>query len=76
MVGAGLAGLQCARSLRDRGIHAVVVESGDRPGGRVRTDLVDGFRCDRGFQLLNPAYPAVLRHVDVAALDLRRFGRG
>jgi phytoene dehydrogenase-like protein len=76
VVGAGLAGLQCARSLRDRGIHAVVVESGDRPGGRVRTDLVDGFRCDRGFQLLNPAYPAVHRHVDAAALDLRRFGRG
>ena len=42
----------------------------------MRTDLVDGFRCDRGFQLLNPAYPAVRRHVDVAALDLHAFGRG
>ena len=76
VVGAGLAGLQCARSLRDRGLTTVVLEAGDRPGGRVRTDLVDGFRCDRGFQLLNPAYPAVGRHVDVAALDLRTFGRG
>ncbi|MEP9364463.1 NAD(P)/FAD-dependent oxidoreductase [Nocardioides sp. CN2-186] len=76
VVGAGLAGLQCARSLRQRGIAVVVIEAADRPGGRVRTDLVDGFRCDRGFQLLNPAYPAVGRHVDVAALDLKTFGRG
>ncbi len=76
VVGAGLAGLQCARSLRDRGITALVVEAGDGVGGRVRTDLVDGFRCDRGFQLLNPAYPAVVRYVDVAALDLKTFGRG
>ncbi|WP_090852802.1 NAD(P)/FAD-dependent oxidoreductase [Nocardioides lianchengensis] len=76
VVGAGLAGLQCAQSLRDRGLTTVVLEAGDAPGGRVRTDVVDGFRCDRGFQLLNPAYPALRRHVDLGALDLGIFGRG
>ena len=76
VVGAGLAGLRCARAMRAAGRHVVVLEASDGPGGRVRTDVVDGYRCDRGFQLLNPAYPAVRRHVDVAALDLRVFGRG
>jgi phytoene dehydrogenase-like protein len=76
VVGAGLAGLRCARLLRAAGRHVVVLEASDGPGGRVRTDLLDGYRCDRGFQLLNPAYPAVRRHVDVDGLDLRVFGRG
>lgn len=76
IIGAGLAGLQCARTLRAGGLEVVVLEASDAPGGRVRTDVVDGFRCDRGFQLLNPSYPAVRRDVDVDALDLRVFGRG
>ena len=65
VVGAGLAGLRCAGALTARGLSVVVLEQADRPGGRVRTDVVDGLRCDRGFQLLNPSYPAVRRHVDV-----------
>lgn len=76
VVGAGLAGLRCARRLTAQGHRVIVVEASDAPGGRVRTDVVDGYRCDRGFQLLNPAYPAIRRHVDLPALDLRVFGRG
>ena len=76
IVGAGLAGLRCARRLTELGRHVIVLESGDAVGGRVRTDVIDGFRCDRGFQVLNPAYPAVRRWVDVGALDLKPFGSG
>ena len=57
VVGAGLAGPQYARVLSRAGRSVVVVEATDEVGGRERTELVDGFRCDRGFQLLNPAYP-------------------
>lgn len=76
VVGAGLAGLRCAISLQQAGYDVRVLEAADAPGGRIRTDEVDGFRADRGFQLLNPAYPAVERWVDVAALGLQSFGAG
>jgi glycine/D-amino acid oxidase-like deaminating enzyme len=73
VVGAGLAGLACARSLSAHGLDVVVLEAADAVGGRVRTDVIDGFRCDRGFQLLNPAYPAVNRTIDTKALRLQEF---
>lgn len=76
VVGAGLAGLRCAGALRRRGLEVLVLERSDAPGGRVRTDMIDGFRCDRGFQLINPSYPALARHVDLDALDLQVAGRG
>ncbi len=76
VIGAGLAGLQSARRLERGGLSVLVLESADAVGGRVRTDRVDGFLVDRGFQVLNPAYPAVRRWVDVPALGLQRFGVG
>ncbi len=76
MVGAGLAGLRCASRLRELGHDVLVLEAADEVGGRVRTDTIDGFRCDRGFQVLNPAYPAVRRWVDVGALNLLPFAAG
>ena len=76
VVGAGLAGLTAAVSLTRAGLDVVVVEASDDVGGRVRTDSVDGLLLDRGFQLLNPAYPAVRRLLDLPALQLRPFAAG
>ena len=76
VVGAGLAGLACARTLHDAGRDVLVLEAADGVGGRVRTDLVDGFLLDRGFQVLLTAYPAVQSQLDVEALDLRPFRAG
>lgn len=76
VVGAGLAGLQCARTLRRAGVDVQVWEAEEEVGGRIRTDRVDGFSLDRGFQVLNPAYPAVRAHVGVSALGLQSFGSG
>lgn len=73
VVGAGLAGLACAQRLTRRGVDVVVIESARSVGGRVRTDVINGFRCDRGFQLLNPAYPEVPRVLDTTALRLQPF---
>jgi phytoene dehydrogenase-like protein len=76
IVGAGLAGLVCARELQSAGVQCTVLEASDDVGGRVRTDAVDGFLLDRGFQVLLTAYPQVQRRIDLDALDIARFGPG
>ncbi len=76
VIGAGLAGLRCALELARAGREVVVLEAADRVGGRQRTDEVDGFLLDRGFQVLNPAYPALRGVVDLDALRLRPFPVG
>ncbi len=76
VVGAGLAGLTCARLLLWRGIDVLILEASDGVGGRVRTDVVDGFLLDRGFQVLFTAYPAAKRQLNLPALWLRAFDPG
>ncbi|WP_305788658.1 NAD(P)/FAD-dependent oxidoreductase [Symbioplanes lichenis] len=76
IVGGGLAGLAAARRLDRAGIEWLLVEASDRLGGRVATDVVDGWHLDRGFQVLNTAYPRVPALVDIDALDMRWFTSG
>jgi len=76
IVGAGMAGLTCARALQRAGVQTTVLEASDGIGGRVRTDIVAGYRLDRGFQVLFDAYPAARRWLDYDALDLRVFDPG
>ncbi|GGK56052.1 protoporphyrinogen/coproporphyrinogen oxidase [Ornithinimicrobium pekingense] len=76
IVGAGLTGLTCALALQHHGVPARVLEAGDAVGGRIRTDVVDGYQLDRGFHVLDPGYPMVRNHVDLKALDVRKFTAG
>lgn len=76
IVGAGVAGLVAAADLASAGLDVTVVEAQESVGGRVRSRLVDGYTLDRGFQILNTAYPAVRRRLDTKALDLRTFPKG
>lgn len=76
VVGAGLAGLACARRLVRAGLDVTVLERDHRPGGRVQSDDVDGFTLDRGFQVLLDGYPELRDEVDLDALCLRAFSPG
>ncbi len=76
VVGAGLAGLAAAVELTDKGHSVTVLEASDGPGGRVRTDTVDGHLCDRGFQIFLTAYPDARDLLDYDALDLQAFTPG
>lgn len=76
IVGAGIAGLTCAVYLQQSGHEVVLLDASDGVGGRVRTDVVDGFRLDRGFQILLTAYPETQRLLNYSALNLRSFRSG
>ena len=76
VIGAGLAGLAAARTLAAHDVPVLVLEAEDAVGGRVRTERVDGFLVDRGFQVLLDAYPEAQRQLDLRALDLGRFAPG
>jgi len=76
VVGAGLAGLTCAKVLRERGAEVSVFEASDDIGGRVRTDEKDGFLLDQGFQVYFTSYPVAGKHLDYEALDFRGFDPG
>jgi phytoene dehydrogenase-like protein len=76
VVGGGLAGLCCARALHAAGVECLILEADDDVGGRVRTDRVEGFQLDRGFQVFLSAYPEARRVLDYDALDLRSFVPG
>lgn len=73
VVGAGLAGLTCARDLQAAGVDTLVLEAAAEVGGRVRTEVLDGYRLDRGFQIVLEAYPALHWRLGAASLDLRWF---
>jgi phytoene dehydrogenase-like protein len=76
IIGAGLAGLCCAKRLTEAGIAFQIVEASDGIGGRVRTDEVEGFLLDRGFQVLLTAYPEARKILDYSRLDLKSFSPG
>jgi phytoene dehydrogenase-like protein len=76
IIGAGIAGLSCARRLHQAGIPFLITEGSDRIGGRVKTDHIDGFLLDHGFQVLQDAYPEAQRQLNYEALDLHPFAPG
>ncbi len=76
IVGAGLAGIACALQLQKKNLPFLILEASDAPGGRVRTDHVDGFQLDRGFQVYLTAYPEGERLLDYKALQFGSFSPG
>ena len=73
IIGGGISGLIAARVLEEHGLSATIIEATDRLGGRVKTDVLDGYSLDRGFQVLLTAYPAAKKYLDFDALALQEF---
>ena len=71
VIGAGLAGMNAAIQMQNAGREVVVLEAADRAGGRVQSDQIDGFTCDRGFQLNNAKYPELAALNILGELDFR-----
>ena len=73
IIGAGVAGLVAAKVLEDQGFYPTIIEGTDRVGGRVKTDIVEGYQLDHGFQVLLTAYPAAQKYLNFEALELQEF---
>lgn len=73
IIGAGISGLTAAVYLHQKGFKIQILEASDRAGGRIKTDIIDGFRLDRGFQVLLTEYPETKRLLDYKKLNLKRF---
>ena len=73
IIGGGISGLIAARVLEEHGLSATIIEATDRLGGRVKTDVLDGYSLDHGFQVLLTAYPAAKKYLDFDALALQEF---
>jgi protoporphyrinogen oxidase len=71
VVGAGLAGITAARTFQQAGNSVLLLDASDQVGGRVRSDVIDGFICDRGFQVINPKYPQVVKSNVIKELDFK-----
>lgn len=76
IIGAGLAGLSAAIHLQRKKLKVQILEADQRVGGRLKTDLVEGFRLDRGFQVLLTGYPEAQKILDYDALNLQLFRAG
>ena len=73
IIGAGVSGLTAAKVLEDHGFHPIIIEATDRAGGRVKTDIVEGYQLDHGFQVLLTSYPAAQKYLNFDTLDLQHF---
>ena len=76
IIGAGAAGLVAAKELENYHLSVLVIDASDRVGGRLKTDKVNGFNFDHGFQVLLSSYPLARKHLDFQALNLRAFKAG
>lgn len=76
IIGGGIAGLTCAHYLQKAGKSFLILDAAREVGGRIRTDVQDGYRFDRGFQVFLTAYPEAQAVLDYGALDLKRFTPG
>lgn len=73
IIGAGISGLTAAVYLHQKGYNVQILEASERAGGRIKTDIIDGFRLDRGFQVLLTEYPETKALLDYKKLNLKRF---
>ena len=76
IIGAGVSGLIAAYNLEKKGVHPIIIESTDRVGGRLKTDFVDGFQLDHGFQILLSSYSAAKKYLDYNSLQLQKLKPG
>ena len=73
IIGAGVSGLIAAQVLENFGYHPTIIEASGKAGGRVKSDIINGYILDHGFQVLLSSYPAAIKYLDFDKLDLQEL---
>ena len=73
IIGAGVSGLIAAKVLEDNGYHPTIIEASSMVGGRVKSDIVEGYSLDRGFQVFLTSYPTAKKYLNYDALALQEL---
>ncbi len=76
IIGAGIAGLYCTKSLLNDGYEVELFEKSDRIGGRMKTDLVNGFQLDHGFHVIQTGYDLTKQIIDYDKLSIKPYEPG
>ncbi len=76
VIGAGLSGLAAARTLQRSGREVLVLEQSPEVGGRVQTQEINGYRVDKGFQVLLTAYQEAAEVWPEHEMELFPFAAG
>ncbi len=76
VIGAGLSGLAASLEVEKLGGSVTILERTDTLGGRVKTDRMNGFLLDHGFQVLLTSYPELKRLHILDSLNLKAFLSG
>jgi phytoene dehydrogenase-like protein len=76
IIGSGISGLRCAEIVLDSGLDVKIYEKSERIGGRMKTDIVDGFLLDRGFHVMQTGYPHSISKIDFESLGSEAFSPG
>ena len=76
IIGAGVSGLIAAQNLEQHGYSPIILEAKSNAGGRVRTEMIDGWILDVGFQVLLDAYPMSKKYLNYVDLDLQKLTPG
>ena len=75
VIGAGISGLTAAYLLHAGGRDVVVFDQGDAPGGRLRSERIDGFLMEYGANSIMIPAPAVETLIAQLALDPEKVTR-
>ena len=73
IIGAGVSGLIAAQVLENHGYYPTIIETSSTVGGRVKSDIVENYTLDHGFQVLLTSYPAAKHYLNYTDLELQKF---
>jgi len=71
IIGAGFSGLSAAYYLQRKGLKVKLLELSSQPGGRARSDKLDGFTLDRGLHLYHHSTTELAKIINLQELELK-----